>query len=129
MMLMTETPQSNVGVAVVHQGRGALQGAAMGNSPVPFRVKSKSASTVFSTWPDRLGTDRAACVVAACSVFALDETLDPGHRSGGFGYKLNLPMEVAVRVRGRTMGGEVPIRPHSSRTFQVQGVLIRGSQP
>lgn len=98
---LTETPQSNVGVAVVHQGRGALQGAAMGNSPVP--------------WPDRLGTDRAACVVAACSVFALDETLDP--------------MEVAARVRGRTMGGEVPIRPHSSRTFQVQGVLIRGSQP
>ena len=41
MMLMTETPQSNAGVAVVHQGRGALQGAAMGNSPVPFRVKSK----------------------------------------------------------------------------------------
>ena len=29
------------------------------------------------TWPDRQGTDKAVCVVVACSAFALAGVLDP----------------------------------------------------
>ena len=72
------------------------------------------------TWPDRQGTDKAVCVVVACSAFALAGVLDPDQdRLTCWSRKRKLPRGVEDRVRGRTMGAGVPSRPRSSQTFQM----------
>ena len=72
------------------------------------------------TWPDRQGTDKAVCVVVACSAFALAGVLDPDQdQLRCWWRKRKLPRGVEDRVRGRTMGAGVPSRPRSSQTFQM----------
>ena len=72
------------------------------------------------TWPDRQGTDKAVCVVVACSAFALAGVLDPNRdQLRCWARKRKLPRGVEDRVRGRTMGAGVPSHPRSSQTFQM----------
>ena len=80
------------------------------------------------TWPDRQGTDKAVCVVVACSAFALAGVLDPNQdQLMCWSRKRKLPRGVEDRVRGRTMGAGVPSRPRSSQTFQMWAVPIRAT--
>ena len=80
------------------------------------------------TWPDRQGTDKAVCVVVACSAFALAGVLDPDQdQLRCWWRKRKLPRGVEDRVRGRTMGAGVPSRPRSSQTFQMWAVPIRAT--
>ena len=80
------------------------------------------------TWPDRQGTDKAVCVVVACSAFALAGVLDPDQdHLTCWSRKRKLPRGVEDRVQGRTKGAEVPSRPRSSQTFQMWAVPIRAT--